>query len=163
MKKIIMVALLLVGISSFAQGQTKTEKKSNKAQREKLSPEEKNQVLLDKITTELKLVANQQEQIKPILAEQTARQQALRDQRMGSNSKEMTSQEREALKQKRQEEKSELDKKWKAILTPEQFKKMKDNEAADREKMRESRAARDNGGWNRENEGDNSGRNRNED
>jgi Spy/CpxP family protein refolding chaperone len=63
---------------------------------------------------------------------------------MANNAKELTSEERKALMQKRTEEKTATDAKLKAILTPEQFKKMKDNEAANREKMREAREARQN-------------------
>lgn len=141
--KLIIAVLLVVGFSSFAQ-ETQPEKKSNKGQqREKMSPEQRNQALLDRMTTELKLDANQKEQIKPIIAEQTAKLQAMRDQRMANNAKELSGEEREALKQKRQEEKAATDSKLKAILTPEQFKKMKANEAANREKMREAKEARE--------------------
>lgn len=143
MKKLIIAILLVVGFSSFSQ-ETQPEKKSSKGQqREKMSPEQRNQALLDKMTTELKLDANQQEQIKPIIAEQTAKLQAMRDQRMANNAKELTSEERKALMQKRNEEKTATEVKLKAILTPEQFKKMKDNEAANKEKMREAREARE--------------------
>lgn len=144
MKKLIIAVLLVIGISSFAQ-ETQPEKKGNKGQKERMSPEQRNQALLDKMTTELKLDASQQEQIKPIIAEQTAKLQAMRDQRMANNAKELTSEERKALMQKRNEEKSATDAKLKAILTPEQFKKMKENEAANRQKMREARESRQGG------------------
>lgn len=155
MKKTIIAVLLVVGFSSFAQ-ETQPEKKSNKGQRERMSPEQRNQALLDRMTTELKLDANQQEQIKPIIAEQGAKLQAMRDQRMANNTKELTSEERKALMQKRNEEKTVTDNKLKAILTPEQFKKMKENEAANREKMREARESRQ-GGQGRQGGGENRG------
>ncbi len=145
MKKLIIAVLLVIGFSSFAQEQTPKEKKSKKEQKERMSPEQRNQALLDRMTTELKLDTKQQEQIKPILAEQSAKLQAMRDQRMASNSKELTSEERKALMQKRTEERAATDAKLKAILTPEQFKKMKDNEEANREKMREARESRQGG------------------
>ena len=107
-----------------------------------MSPEQRNQALLDRMTSELKLDANQQEQIKLIIAEQGAKLQAMRDQRMANNDKKLTIEERKALMQKRNEEKKATDAKLKAILTPEQFKKMKENEAVTREKMREARASR---------------------
>ena len=144
-KKLIIAALLVVSISSFAQEQGNADKKANKPKKEKMSPEQRNQALLDRMTTELKLDASQQEQIKPILAEQTAKLQAMRDQRMANNSKELTSEERKVLMQKRNEEKTATDAKLKTILTPEQFKKMKENEAANREKMREARESRQGG------------------
>lgn len=147
MKKLIIAALLVVSVSAFAQDQNQPEKKSNRGgqQRERMSPEQRNQALLDRMTTELKLDTKQQEQIKPILAEQSAKLQAMRDQRMASNSKELTSEERKVLMQKRTEERAATDAKLKAILTPEQFKKMKDNEEANREKMREARESRQGG------------------
>ncbi|HEY6142887.1 MAG TPA: hypothetical protein VIV55_05575 [Flavobacterium sp.] len=142
-KKLFIAALLVVSISSFAQDQTQTEKKTNKHKKEKLSPEQKNQAVLDKMTKELNLDAKQQEQIKPIIAEQSAKLQALKVERVANGSKEMTDEEREAFKQKRKENKKAIDEKLKAILTPEQFKKMKENEAANKEKMREFKEARD--------------------
>lgn len=143
MKKIFIALLLVMSITTFAQ-EAQSEKKANKGKREKMSPEQRNQVLLDKMTKELSLDAKQQEQIKPIIVEQAAKIKAMRDQRMANNATELTSEERKALMQQRKEEKTATDAKLKAILTPEQFKKMKENEAANREKMRESRESRPN-------------------
>ena len=145
MKKLIIAALLVVSISSFAQDQTKSEK--NGQQRERQTPEQRTKTQLDKLTTELTLNTQQQEQIKPILVEQNAKLEAMRAQRMGG--KEMTSEERDAFRAKRQEDKKATDAKLQAILTPDQFKKMKDIEKANMEKMREGRGNggnRDNGG-----------------
>lgn len=154
MKKLIIAALLIVGISSFAQEKNEKDRKSDKGSREMKSPEERNESRLKKMTTELKLDATQQEQIKPIIAEQTAKREAMRAERMGSNDKpkDFTKEEREALKQKRTEEKTAMDNKLKAVLTPEQFKKMKDMEQANMEKMREVREGRQ-GGEGREDRG----------
>ena len=145
MKKLIIASLLAISISSFAQEQTQPEKKANKGQKEKMSPEQRSQAQLDKLTTDLKLDAKQQEQIKPIIAEQTAKREAMRAERMSSNekSKELTSGEREILKQKRNNDKTLMDNNLKAILSPEQFKKMKDVEQANLEKMREGREGRE--------------------
>nr|WP_315196204.1 hypothetical protein [uncultured Flavobacterium sp.] len=158
MKKLIIVALLVISASSFAQEQIKPEEKSNKPKREKQTPEQRSQAQLDKLIKELSLNPQQQEQIKPILAEQTTKMDALRAERMGGNSKEMTAEERDVFRAKRQEDRKATNDKLKAILTPEQFKKMKDIEKANMEKMRESRGNRDNGdnGGNDSN-GDNGG------
>ncbi|MGQ7946622.1 hypothetical protein [Flavobacterium sp. WC2509] len=152
MKNLIIAALLAVSVSSFAQDQAQGDKKSDKPKREKMSPEQRNQALLDKMTTELTLTPQQQEQIKPILAEQSAKMEAMRAERSGGNAKEMTTEERDAFRAKRQEEKKVTDAKYKAILTPEQLKKKKDLEDAARDKMREGRG---NGNWggNRDNGG----------
>jgi Spy/CpxP family protein refolding chaperone len=145
MKKLIIAALLVIGFSSYAQEQNQSEKRSNKNQRERLSPEQRNQAQLDKMTTELNLDAHQQEQIKLIIAEQTAKREAMRAERMASNEKqkELSRGEREALRQKRAEEKTAMDNKYKVILSPEQLKKMKAIEEANIEKMREAREARE--------------------
>lgn len=142
MKRLIIAALLVISSSTFAQEQNQPDKKGNKGQRERMSPEHRNQASLERITTELNLDNQQQEQIKPIIAEQFSKLQAMRDQRMATNGKELTSEERNVLMQKRKEEKAATDAKLKAILTPEQFKKMKDNEATNREKMKYAKASR---------------------
>ncbi|WP_291122518.1 hypothetical protein, partial [Flavobacterium sp. UBA6046] len=136
---------LIVGFSSFAQDQNQPEQKSNKNRREKLSPEKRNQSQLDKMTTELNLDAKQQEQIKPIIAEQNAKRAAMQAERMANRDKQkkMTSEDREAFMKNRKEEKEAMDNKLKTILSPEQFKKMKENEEANRAKMRESRESRE--------------------
>ena len=143
MKKLIIASLLFTSIFSFAQ-ETQPEKKDKKVKRERMSPEQKNQVVLDQMTKELNLDAQQQEQIKPIIAEQSSKIQGMRDQGTAPDFKEMSKEERKALMQKRNEEKTVKDNKLKAILTPEQFKKMKEMEAANREKMMEARKARQN-------------------
>ncbi len=143
MKKLIFAVVLLIGFSSFAQ-ENQSDKKPKKAKREQMSPEQRSQVALDKMTTELSLNSQQQEQIKPILVEQRVQQQELKEQRMASNAKEWTSQERDAARQKNQQDRMAMENKLKAILTPDQFKKMKDNQAANREKMKEARESRQN-------------------
>jgi protein CpxP len=151
-KKLIIAALLVISVSSFAQEQTKSEEKSNKPKREKQTTEQRSEAQLDKLTKELSLNPQQQEQIKPILAEQNAKMEAFRAERMGSSPKDMSADERDAFRAKRQEDKKATDAKLQAILTPEQFKKMKDIEKANMEKMREGRG---NGNWgNRDNGGD---------
>ena len=142
-KNLIIAAVLFISVSSFAQDQVQTEKKSNKPKKEKFSPEQKNQAMLDKMTAELKLDASQQEQIKPIIAEQSAKMQAMKAERMANNSKEMTDAEKDAFREKRKQDKKETDAKLKAILSPEQFKKMKELEEANKEKMREFKEARE--------------------
>lgn len=146
MKNLIAAVVLLISVSSFAQDQVPAEKKVKKAKTEKMSPEQKTQAVLDKMTTNLKLDAKQQEQIKPILEEQAAKMEAMKAERKANGSKEMTDAEKEAFKEKRKEERNAIDAKFKAILTPEQYKKMKENEKANREKMRDFREARQGGG-----------------
>lgn len=139
MKKLIIAVLLVISASSFAQEQAQPEAKSNKQKREKQTPEQRSQAQLDKLTKELALNPQQQEQIKPILVEQNVKLEAFRDERMAGNSKEMSAAERDVFRSKRQEDKKATDAKLQAILTPDQFKKMKEIEKANMERMREGR------------------------
>lgn len=128
MKKLIIAALLVVSVSAFAQGG------------QRMSPEERTKVQLERWTTELKLDAKQLEQIKPILTEQAIKNQAMRAEMMGGGSPgEMTSEKREAFMKKRTEITEATNTKLKAILTPDQFKKMTELEEANRQRMREAR------------------------
>jgi protein CpxP len=128
MKKLIIVALLVVGVSAFAQGG------------QRMSPEERTKAQIEQWTTELKLDANQVEQIKPILTEQATKNQALRAEMMsGGSPADMTAEQREAFMKKRTEVTEARNTKLKAILTPDQFKKMTELEEANRQRMREAR------------------------
>lgn len=128
MKKLIIAALLVVSFTAFAQGG------------QRMSPEERTKSQLERWTTELKLDAKQLEQIKPILTEQAIKNQAMRAEMMGGGSPgEMTSEKREAFMKKRTEITEATNTKLKAILTPDQFKKMTELEEANRQRMREAR------------------------
>ncbi len=80
--------------------------------------------------------------------------EAFRAERMGSSPKDMSADERDAFRAKRQEDKKAADAKLQAILTPEQFKKMREIEKANMEKMREDRG---NGNWGNRDNGGNDG------
>jgi Spy/CpxP family protein refolding chaperone len=71
MKKIIVAALLVVGLSTFAQVEKKD--KESKGPIEKLSPEEKAEKGLKRMTKQLKLTEAQQKQIKALMTEQEAK------------------------------------------------------------------------------------------
>jgi periplasmic protein CpxP/Spy len=144
-KKLIIAALLVIGFSSYAQDQSQPEGKSNRGQQGgRMNPEQSSQAQLDKLTTDLKLDAKQQEQIKPIIEEQTAKRKAMMEERMANKDrKKMTAEERQTAMNARKDERAAMENKLKAILTPEQFKKMKDMEQANMDKMREARESRE--------------------
>lgn len=126
MKKLIIAALLVVSVSAFAQGG------------QRMTPEERAKAQLERWTTELKLEASQIEQIKPILAEQAAKNQAMRTEMMsgGGSPMDMSDEQRAAFTKKRTEITEATNAKLKTILTPEQFKKMTESEAANAQRMR---------------------------
>jgi protein CpxP len=128
MKKLIIAALLVVSVSAFAQGG------------QRMSPEERTKAQLERWTTELKLDAKQLDQIKPVLTEQATKNQAMRTEMMGGGAPgQMSDEQREAFMKKRAEITEATNNKLKAILTPEQFKKMTELEAANAQRMREAR------------------------
>ncbi|WP_026730456.1 hypothetical protein [Flavobacterium denitrificans] len=140
MKKLIIAAMLFVGVASFAQDMAQ---KPARDQRERMTPEQRNEKQLKKLTSELTLDANQQAQVKQLLADRSAKAEKLREARQAnrdSNTK-PTAAEREAFKKEMLAEKDANDAKMKSILNADQYTKWKkiqeENKDKAREKMRE--------------------------
>lgn len=118
MKKLFIVALLVVGMASFAQ---ERKGRPERAEMENLTPEQRNQLKLKKMTLELDLNAKQQEQVGQIIAEQSAKREVMRAERKAKQEK--SSDERFALKSKMMDEQIAVKNKMKSILSAEQFEK----------------------------------------
>ncbi|MDW8852938.1 hypothetical protein SD960_22755 [Flavobacterium sp. MMLR14_040] len=135
MKKLFIAALLLIGVASFAQD---TDQK-----REKLTPEQRNEKQLQKLTSELSLDANQQSQVKQLLAERSAKAEKIKEARQAKKDSDIkpTAEEKEAFKKEMLAEKEANDAKMKSILTADQYTKwhalQEKNKEKAREKMRE--------------------------
>jgi Spy/CpxP family protein refolding chaperone len=71
MKKLIVVALFVLGMSTFAQVENKV--KEGKEPIEKMSPTERAEKALIRMTKKLKLTEAQQKQMKVLIAEQEAK------------------------------------------------------------------------------------------
>lgn len=119
MKKIFIAALLFVGIVSFAQD---VNQKPERDQKEKLTPEQRNEKHLKKLTSELNLDKKQQEEFKVLLTEKSAKAEKFREARKDSKTK-PTAEEREAFKKQMIAEKEATDTKVKAILNADQYAK----------------------------------------
>ena len=119
MKKLFITALLFVGIVSFAQD---INQKPASDQREKLTPEQRNEKHLQKLTSDLNLDKKQQEQVKQLLVERSAKAEKFRDARKDSKTK-PTAEEREAFKKQITAEREANDAKMKAILNADQYTK----------------------------------------
>ena len=128
MKKLIIAAFLLVGISTYAQEKKENPKRANM---EKMTPQERQDRQLKRMTSELTLNAKQQEQIKELLVEQGAKREKLTGKKEGT--KEEIKAQREALKNKMQDDRKMMEYEIKDILTTEQFSTWKTNQ----EKMTE--------------------------
>ncbi|TDO69997.1 hypothetical protein EV143_11274 [Flavobacterium chryseum] len=140
MKKLFIAALLFVGIASFAQDM---DQKPAREQRERLTPEQRNEKQLQKLTSELTLDANQQTQVKQLLAERSAKAEKFREARKDKKDSNVkpTAEEREAFKKEMLAEKEANDAKMKSILTVDQYTKwhtlQEKNKDKAREKMKE--------------------------
>jgi len=119
MKKLFMAALLFVGIVSVAQD---INQKPARDQREKLTPEQRNEKHLQKLTSDLNLDKKQQDQVKQLLADRSAKAEKFREARKDSKTK-PTAEEREAFKKQITAERDANDAKMKAILNADQYTK----------------------------------------
>lgn len=119
MKKLFIAALLFVGIVSFAQD---INQKPARDQKEKLTPEQRNEKHLQKLTSDLNLDKKQQEQVKQLLAERSAKADKFREAKKDRKTK-PTDAEREAFKKQMTAEKEANDAKMKAILNADQYTK----------------------------------------
>jgi len=135
MKKLFIAALLFVGVASFAQD---TDQK-----KERLTPEQRNEKQLQKLTSELSLDANQQSQVKQLLAERSAKAENFKEASQAKKDSDVkpTAEEKEAFKKEMLAEKEANDAKMKSILTADQYTKwhtlQEKNKEKAREKMRE--------------------------
>ena len=133
MKKLIIAALLVVGISAFAQDR---KDRPARADMEKLTPEQRNELMLKKMTLDLDLNAKQQEQMKEVIAEQTAKREAMRAERKANQEK--NTGENFDMITKMMDEQIAMKNKMKGILTAEQFEKWN----AEKEKQQQARGDR---------------------
>jgi len=130
MKKLILATILAFSVSIFAQ---------DKIEKVRKSPEERSAMILKKMTTELNLGAKQQVQIKQVIAEQDAKREAMKAERMANKGlpKEPTPEERKARREKFEEAKLAMDTKLKTILTPEQLVKWNTIKEERKDKMKD--------------------------
>jgi Spy/CpxP family protein refolding chaperone len=144
MKKLIIAALLLVGVSNFAQEANTPNNNKDKGLKQMKSSEQRNEALLTKMTTDLNLDASQQAQVKPIIAEQSLKMEAMRTQQKANkvNNVVPTDADKKAMRKTRMDDKEATENKIKAMLTPDQFVKYQAMQEAEKAKMRESREKR---------------------
>lgn len=130
MKKLIIAALLVVGMTTYAQNKKDG---SERTKMERLTPQERQEKQLKKMTAELSLNAKQQEQVNQLLTDQKLKREKMMD--INKTSKEEMKMKHEAKKSEMQQERKILEDKMKVILTPEQFTTWKTNQEKKREKV----------------------------
>lgn len=127
MKKLI-IAALLIGVTSFAQ---------EKTGQKQLTPEQRTEKRLEHLKKDLQLNSKQEKQVKQALLDQETRVAALKaNKKERKEDQKLTVQEKLALKSKVNKEQETMDAKLKTILTPEQFKKWEAGKDERKEKMK---------------------------
>lgn len=122
------LAVLMIGMTSFAQEKSGSEnRRLEKGKMERLTPEQRNEKQLKKLTSDLSLNESQQKQMATILSEQSAKREAKKAEREKMN---------EARLAERKNEMAAMDSKVKAILTPEQSKKWDEIKAERRDNVK---------------------------
>ena len=125
MKKLIIAALLVFGMTSFAQDKKEMGARHNRTKIENFTPEQRNQLMLKNMTLELDLNTSQQKEMSKVIAEQSVKIEA-RMKEMNANKDsniKPTSAEMFARKNKMLDEKIAMKERMKKILSAEQFKK----------------------------------------
>jgi periplasmic protein CpxP/Spy len=139
MKKVIITALLVVGLSTFAQ-----EKKQLRAEKDNLTSEQKVEAQLKKLATDLTLNENQVKAIRIIMEREAEKREAKKAEFTALREKKM--EERKAMmeerKAKMQEEQAKVSAEMKKILTTDQFNKWEKTKDERQTKMKEKMSER---------------------
>ena len=130
MKKLFVLALLLVGTSTFAQERMGENN-------DKLTPEQRVNLQVKKLTKELNLSDKQAQELKEIVVKEIEQREGRKAeiQARKAEKKKMASDEMDARKMKFEEKKMQTEERMKKILTPEQFSKWTEIRKARKEKM----------------------------
>jgi protein CpxP len=125
MKKLMVMALLMVGITIFAQERNR---KQQGNQMEQFTPEQRSELQVKKLTLELDLNESQQRDIKAFIADKNTKMEAHRTamKAMKEKGTKPTSDERFAMKSKMLDEQIATKKRMEKILNPKQLEKWND-------------------------------------
>ena len=132
MKKVFLAALLVVGITAFAQ-----EKEGKKMDREKLTTEQRVDFQVKKLSTDLELNEKQAKDVRALVAKEVEKREAKR-----AELKENKAQDRKEMRAQMEANQAAMSSDMKKILTPEQFSKWEKIRDERKEKMKEKMAER---------------------
>lgn len=130
MKKLVLMALLVVGITTFAQ-----EKREER--KEKLTPEQRADFQVKKMTKDLNLTDKQAEQVKVLVAKEVEKREAKRAE-MEAKRAEQTKPSKEEMEARKTEMKASqeaMKAEMKKILTADQYKKWEQKLEERKDKM----------------------------
>ena len=132
MKNLFLAALLIVGITAFAQD--KTEKRPN---RESMTKEQKVDFQVKRMTKDLNLNEKQAKEIEALVSKQVDKREAKKAEMKDDKAKD-----RAEMKAEMEANQTAMSAELKKILTPEQFSKWEKNRDERKEKMKEKVAER---------------------
>ena len=136
MKKLFIAALVVVGMTSYAQARKAT---TERAKMEKMTPEQKNQLQLKKMTLELDLNTSQQIEMSKVIAEQSNKREARMAEREATKKlvkKQLTTDERFSKKNQMLNEQIAIKERLKKILSADQYKKWDDMKTKRHDRMK---------------------------
>ena len=136
MKKLALIVLLVVGFSTYAQ-EGKQDRKGG--EREKLSPEQRDQLQLKKMTMDLSLNETQKKEMGKLIAEQSSKREAAMAERKASKEKgvKLSADERFKMQNQRLDEEASMKEKIQKVLTADQFKKWEEMKKEKKEHMKD--------------------------
>ncbi|MCF6128232.1 guided entry of tail-anchored proteins factor 1 [Flavobacterium sp. AS60] len=132
MKKVIVAALLVVGITAFAQ-----EKDGRRAGREKLTSEQKVDLQVKKLTKDLDLNEKQAKEVRALVTTEVAKREAKK-----AEIQELKTKKREEMKAQREADQAAISSDMKKILTADQYAKWEKNREERKANMKEKLAER---------------------
>ncbi len=132
MKKLIMALALVVGLTTFAQ-----QRDGKRAEREKLTTDQKVELQVKKMNKDLNLNEKQTEQVKTLVTKQVQKREAKKAEMQQAKDKN-----RAQMKAQMETEQAAVTSEMKKILTPEQFTKWEKNREDKMAKMKEKRTER---------------------
>lgn len=141
MKKTLLIALVIASLSS-AYAQEKQISPA-KPQREQMTPEQRNQLQLKRMTANLNLTPSQQKEMAVIIADQNSKREAKIAEIKANKEakKQLTADERFKMENEKLDAQIEHKAKMKKVLNKEQFEKWEKNQEKRNEKMHKMKRA----------------------
>jgi hypothetical protein len=127
MKKLFLVALLVVGITVFAQ-----EKQGRRAGKESLTSEEKVDIQVKRMTKDLSLNEKQATEVRVLVTKQTQKREDLKAELKADKERQRTE-----MRANLEKEQAAISTEYKKILTPDQYVKWEKNLEEKKEKMKQ--------------------------
>lgn len=142
MKKIVLLAMILVGTTGFAQ---ERKHRPEKGGMEQMSPEERDEMRLKRLTKDLNLDTKQQDQVRQLMIEQGKKRAAMMDER--AKIMEAKKAERKAMRDQMQAERDAADQQLKTILNADQWAKFEKIKAERKDKREAFKAEKQDRGY----------------